>query len=261
MARTRLHSLFSQDQIRECYDINDLKKYINFDGWLLLDLDNTAIEPDDHHQEMGGDQWFVRFMDVASKVPLSEGDPNHLVLVLSVYHAVQYFVTLKLVQPEIVDIINLFQDVGKGKVLAVTARGSEIIKPTIRELNKLGINFSSGWGNNEFVLDVGDNQHPPIFKNGILFCGGKPKDKCFKNLIDILGKTPNVLMVDDKCKYLDAMKKMVEESYQGTFIGLHYRRLDEKVQQHDFNKAQNKLQEVRANLPEEAQQALVKLGM
>lgn len=254
------HFFKCASQVVECYDINDLRNYLNLDAWLVLDLDNTTIEPEDHHQEMGGDQWFVSYLNYASRIPL-EDNVSHVALVLAVYHAVQQFVTLKLVQPEIADIIKLYQASGKH-VLALTARGPEIMEPTLRELNKLGIHFADTWGgSHELLLEVGEVKNPLVLKNGVVFCGGKPKEVCLKALLKFLGKTPNVLMVDDKVKYLEAIKKMVQETYDGTVIGLHYRYLDEKVKKHNFEQAQQKLLEIHEQLPEQAKEAIAKLKM
>lgn len=267
MARTRPYTFFKSaekevlsSKILESYDIKDLLNYLNHDCWLILDLDNTVIEPEDNHQEMGGDQWFVSYLNYASQISLEENE-SHVALVLAVYHAVQHFVSLKLVQPEVAEMIKRYQSAGRS-VLALTARGPEIVEPTLRELNRLDIDFSVGWGENgEALLDIGETKNPPIFKKGVLFCGGKPKEVCLKALLDLLGETPNVLMVDDKVKYLELMQKMVQESYDGIAVGLHYRRLDEKVKNHNFAAAQQKLLEIHEQLPDQAKEAIAKLKM
>lgn len=249
-----------KSDIIESNDIADVLKYYARDRYLVLDLDNTVIEPEDEHEELGSDQWFVRFLGYAKDLNLGENNIHAATFVIAIYHAVQHHVQLKLIQPEIVDIIKVYLSCG-NPVLFLTARGPEICEPTLRQLKRNGIDLSDQWGEDKCLLTIGDGDklHPPIFKSGGIFCGGKPKEKCLQAFVELLGNKPDVIMADDKAKYLEAVIKMVRE-HGGHAIGLRYGRLDEKVKLHDFEKAQEKLQEMSPKLSPDAQQAMASLG-
>lgn len=254
-------TLEKKSDIIESTDIADLMKYYARGRWLVLDLDNTVIEPEDEHEELGSDQWFVRFLTHAKELDLGDNNIRAATFVIAIYHAVQHQVQLKLIQPEIVDIINAWLACG-NHVLFLTARGPEICEPTLKQLKRHGIDLSNLWGNDTLVLNIGDGdiKHPPVFVNGGIFCGGKAKEKCLKALLDFLDQKPDITMADDKAKYLDAVIKMVND-YGGNAIGLRFGRLDEKVKRHDFKKAQQKLQEISSQLLPDAREALATLGL
>ncbi len=247
--------------IIESTNIKDLLKFCAPGKTLVLDLDNTVIEPEDHHDELGSDQWFVAFLSHAKSLPLEE-NLDAAVFVIAIYHAVQHHVQLKLIQPdEIKEVMKAYLDLG-NHVLFLTARGSAIREPTLRQLRRNGIDLSTHWGAEAIVLDIGDGdiEHAPVFKSGGIFCGGKPKELCLKTFMSMLEKVLDVVMADDKEKYLKAVIKMVQE-HGGTAVGLRYGRLDEKVKQHDFPKAQRRLDELSPHLAPEAQEAMAVLGL
>jgi len=247
------------DNIIESQDIIDIMPHYKRDTWLVLDLDNTIWEPADEHDELGSDQWFMKLWNYGTKVDLSGDNLDGAVLVLAIYHAVQHQVNMQLIQPEAINVIEFFQAMG-NQVLFLTARGSEIMLPTKQQLMANGIDTLANSPRMEIVLDIGEKKNPPIYNNNVVYCSGKPKEKCLKALLDVAEAHPNIIYVDDKDKYLHAVGKMVKE-YGGQATCLHYRRLDEKVLKHDFQKANRKLEEIRADLPNEAQEALMKLKM
>jgi hypothetical protein len=257
----RSHKSFEPEcKIIETKDIRDILKlkHCTLGTFVALDLDNTIIEPEDEHQELGSDQWFVQFIEYASRVKADKQEA--IALVITVYHAVQHHVGLKVVQPEIVRIIQILQDL-EIPVIGLTARGSEIIVPTRRELKKGGIDFLNQWEPESAVLDIGAKGNLPVYKDGIIYCSGHPKDQCLKAFFDRVNIYPEkVLMVDDKEKYLTAVGKMVNQ-YGGSMVGLRYGFLDEKVKNHNLEEAQRKLAEIRGHLVDEAKEALVKLGL
>jgi hypothetical protein len=245
-----------KSEIVESNDIIDVLKYCARDRCLVLDLDNTVIEPDVSHEELGSDQWFVGFINYASNLDLAKQGIDAISLVITIYHAVQHHLLLKLIQPEIVPVINLYLNLD-NPVVFLTMRGSAIKAPTLRELKRLGIDLSTKWGKRELILDIGDGDtaHAPTFKNGVIFCGGKPKEQCLHAFLKFIDKKPDIIMIDDKVKYLESVIKMVN-NYGGSAIGLRYGRLDEKVKQHNFEKAQRKLDELSPHLPPDAQEAM-----
>lgn len=247
-------------QIIESNDITDLLKYIG-DGKkkiLVLDIDNTSAEPEEQHEELGSDQWFVCFLNHARSINLSEGI-DVAVFVIAIYHAVQHHVQLKLIQPEVISIIQQYAEAGIPTVF-LTARGPEICEPTLHQLKRNGVDLTSQWGDDKTLLDIGDGdtQHAPVFKRGAIFCGGKPKEKCLKAFLQ--DRKPDIVIADDKRKYAEAVIKMASE-YGGKVTALHYRRMDEKVKNHNFEKAQRKLHEMSPQLSPQAQEAMAALGM
>lgn len=249
-----------QHQLIEIKHVRDILKlkHITLGTWFISDLDNAAVETEDHHDELGSDQWFVQLLEYAKKVnPDSREAVSH---VLTIYHAVQHQVSLKVVQPELIHIIQMLQDIGIP-VLGLTARGSEIMQPTRKQLKRNGIDFSVQWPRYQIELDIGVTENPPVYKKGVIFCSGQPKEKCLEAFFELLGFCPEkIVTFDDKEKYLKAEIEMMKHHGRSA-IGLRYGFLDEKVKQHDFEKAQRKLRVMSPDLPREAQKAMTALGL
>jgi hypothetical protein len=129
------------------------------------------------------------------------------------------------------------------------------------------VDLSLRWGTKvrEFEVEHNGKIHTRIFKNGGIFCGGLPKAKCLaavkeKLLAEDVHLHKSVIMVDDKYDYLSPIIQMIVEQ-GGEAKGVHFRRMDEKVKNHDFAKAQLKLFAMRSQLSIEAQDAMDKLQL
>lgn len=235
-----------------------LKHHENFKA-CFFDLDNTVMEPHDDHEELGSDQWFVKFIEYASKVDL-EKDDKAVDLVLSIYHAVHHHINVKPVDDEVVTVIKSLQENGIP-VFALTARGAEIKEPTLRQLDSIGIHFSRNWPDENVSLDETNKKNPPIFHHGVIFCSGNDKGKTLQQFFDKHAFYPEkVGMCDDKLKYVEASKQTVT-SYGGKHVGFRYGKLDEKVKKFNMHNATIKLLELKKKLPDDARLSMKKLNV
>lgn len=240
------HAIYQSNNIR------DILKYCTYNTWILFDLDNTVCEP---IQDLGSDQWFTSFFEYAATVTLDKAEAFSLVI--TVYDAVQQHVSHRAVEPGIVRLIYLLQEAGVP-VLGLTARSNRITERTLQQLGEIGIDFSRYWGKAHIDLSV-EGKQTPVFHNGIIFCDGLDKGKCFKSFSDYIDFfPPAVVMADDKEKHLHAVNKVVENA-GGSFVGLRYGYLDEKAAGLDLSRATVELTNISHLLPEGAREAIAKL--
>ncbi|OGT34979.1 MAG: hypothetical protein A3F11_12045 [Gammaproteobacteria bacterium RIFCSPHIGHO2_12_FULL_37_14] len=241
-------------RILESKHIRDVLKHCTYNSMVIFDLDNTIVES---AQELGGDQWFVNFIEYAAGIIVDRAEA--ISVVLGVYHAVQYHVDLRAVQSEAMRIIQILQDVGIP-VLALTARSTNISEPTLRQLDKLGIQFSKQWDDEVFVV-LRESQHVSIFEQGVVFCDGLDKGRCLDAFLKYKQLSPqHVVMMDDKEKYLWSVDSIMR-TFDAQFIGLRYGYLDEKVKAFNLEKSMQELTEIAHELPKEIQSHLNRLNI
>jgi hypothetical protein len=225
-------------------------KHFNYDTlkttWLVLDLDNTVMEST---LELGSDQWFsVLFshgIKTVSDIELAKA------AIFIVYHEVQHHVRTQLVEPKIGVIINALQYLGV-RVLGLTARGEPIMKPTLRQLNEIGIDFSKN------CLQHDSN---PNYSGGIIFCDGGDKGEALTAFLNKVPEAPeHVVMLDDKGKHLEHVSKALEP-LDIHFSGLRYGHLDEKVSVFDMQRANAQLASLFERLPTKAREAIERLKL
>ena len=220
--------------ITETTSIRDILDNISFDSIVVLDLDNTTITSS---SDLGGESWFGKLIEHTSTLTLDKKES--IGLVITVYNAVQYHIKAKPVEPNIVTIIKRLQDLGLP-VIALTARGKEIIEPTLRQLDENGIHFD---------------------EDNIIFCdGGHKGDKLAAYLKQHSLQPGHILMVDDKKKHLDHVKESVEK-LSIRFHGLRYGLLDQEIDKHDMTTAHAQLAHIKKHLPSDAQKAIEKLNL
>jgi hypothetical protein len=218
----------------------------------MLDLDNTVIEP---VQELGSDQWFTCFMEYAIQVTLDKTEAFSLVI--TIYNAVQQHVRHQTVEANIISILRILQAIGVP-VLGLTARNDSIAKHTLQQLQDNGIDFSRYWGS-AYIKLMHSGDKTAVFHDGIIFCSGLDKGKCYRAFSILQGGAPrDVLMADDKESNLHVVKAAVEAE-GSTFVGLRYGFLDEKVAAVDLGKANMELIQISHLLPEAAREAMIKL--
>lgn len=238
------HKLLAE--IIEIKEIKEFLKHTKSSVFNVLDNDDvmgTSI------QELGSDAWFECFMREALK-------PPHVKLtvkeVIDIYHAVQFHTTTRAVEADIVSIIKDLQD-KEIPVIALTARGTPIIQPTLKQMSNIGIKFYRQWGQTSFPLTIDGIEDAARFHHGIIFCNGLNKGKCLRAFFDAIGYYPeNVLMIDDKRKHLESVRDAVNQ-YQGHFLGLRYGYLDEKSATIDMKKAEAQIKEISHQLPDNIQ--------
>ena len=237
------------ENIRDSQFMNAVLKHISFDSVLLLDLDNTVLES---QIELGSDPWFVMLCNHAIKV-IPDKD-KAITMAIAIYHEIQQIVRAQAIEHSTIKIIYALQDIGIP-VLAITARDRCLQPATVRQLRDIGVNLDAlGITKRSIDLD-GDfaSNNKPFYKDGIIYCGGKDKGKCFRAFLeDINGYPKHVVMVDDKQKHLEHVQEAVED-LGIRFDGIRYGFLDEKVAQFDFHQSHQQLECVKHRLPHETQ--------
>lgn len=233
---------------------------VSFDSCVIFDYDNTLAEPTDSFQSLGSDQWYSKLLEYAYQLmPDQREEAKNLVITLN--HAVQHQIKMQPVEDKTNRVVKVLQDINIP-VMLVTARGLDIIKPTMRQLSEeLNLDFSKQWPEGYLKLDVGEGIDTPIYYNGQIYCSGYDKDKCIKSFFDLIRYCPkHVVMADDKENHLTHAKKMFEERGE-SFDGIRYCRLDNKVKTLDLEKTTIRLFEMQDILPVNAQQAAQKLNL
>lgn len=240
--------------INESARFSDVLKKCSFNSFVVVDLDNTVIESaEDSH--LGSDQWFDALLQYANEIIIDTADAA--TLVLTIYAAVQMHIKAKAVDPEIVSVIKTLQDIGIP-VLVLTARGREVIEPTLRQLNEVGIDFSKQWETGRSALIL-DHKHTATYCNGIIFCEGYNKGKCLEKFFEERDYRPShVVMIDDKEKHLTRVGEMVT-SHGGQFDGLRFNYLDPKVACFESAKAMKSLTQISGLFSESIRSVMKKL--
>ena len=221
--------------ILESPQFKAILKLLSFDSALVLDLDNTSVEPLDSFHDLGSDQWFVKLIEYACKLI-----PDHeeaIAAVIAIYHEVQHHLRMQPVEkPTIVNIIRALQDIGIP-VIGLTARDEVLKESTLRQLKEIGIDFHGR----------------------IIFCNGKDKGECLeKYLTTHKIKLRHIVMADDKEKHLLHVQKAVEK-LGIRFSGVRYSFLDEKIKNVDMPGANAQLLHIKHKLTTTTQQVMEKL--
>ncbi|MDX1902146.1 MAG: DUF2608 domain-containing protein [Gammaproteobacteria bacterium] len=239
--------------IHEISSIQAILNHVHPKSWLIVDLDNTLIEI---VQTVGKDQWFSTLMRYACTLPLDKTEA--IAAVITIYNAVQHHVSAQAVEATTVETIKELQK-KNIPVLALTARGKEIIHPTLKQLKNVGIDFSEQWGEHQFPLPIHENNEQPFFWNGIICCSGRKKGDCLKIFFDAIDQTPeHITMVDDKLHHLTCVEKTIEIQGVG-FTGLRYNFLDEKIKHVDMDQANRELTDMAHQFDQFTLQAIEKL--
>ncbi len=255
----RIHMLARNNTISvsESQSILDMLQLISFDTWVVLDIDNTVMEP---QFELGSDQWFTKLIEHACSL-----SPNNTIdavtSVIAIYQAVQHHVSTKPVESQVVFLINALQDSGIP-LLALTARDGTLIETTCRQLNEIGIDFSRKLTSYDSSIQLGTHENNrSIFQGNIIFCGGNDKGQCLKELLKRYQILPrHIVMVDDKEKHLMHVKEAVL-SLGIRFNGLRYSFLDNKVKMLDMQRAHVQLTHLKNKLPNHVQTMISELKL
>jgi hypothetical protein len=110
------------------------------------------------------------------------------------------------------------------------------------QLNAIGIDFSPFVAHEHVFVELVDgNAHPPLFKNGILFCGDfydsrkSKKGELLGIFLDHMNLKPDrVVFIDDEEKNLQAVSQELEKRgvlFQGYLFKIPSVKLDERVAQ------------------------------
>lgn len=208
-----------------------ITQYVYNKPLLVLDLDNTVQEPGSGNtrQLLGSDQWFEAYLK--RECTRHKDFATALNLTLAVYDYIQIHSTMKAVEPNTPSTIQIIKD-NKIPILALTTRGGDLMPATLRQLGSLDISFENGlFANLTFMLEdrgkVGSRAG--LVTNNIIFCNGRDKGACLKQVLDRVNlKPPKIVFVDDKLKNVQQMQKMCDAT-RIPYLGLHYTYLADKL--------------------------------
>ncbi|MEX1013517.1 MAG: DUF2608 domain-containing protein [Waddliaceae bacterium] len=205
---------------------SDLLDYLKEDTWVILDIDNTLIEP---IQTLGSDQWF-RYRIKWYKEQ-GYDDHNSLLKALDEWQAVQFITKVKLVENETPQVIRSLQDEGRS-VMGLTSRGLALATRTVEQLASVNIDLSRATFSDRDLLFF--NPRGILYRKGVLFCAGTHKGEAFHKMLDLSQVKPNsVLFIDDRPSDLKSVEEVCER--EGIeFIGLRYGFVDQKVEDFDY---------------------------
>ena len=225
---------------------------ISFDTWLVLDLDNTVMEPKD---ALGGDQWFYSLMKFCSQPDV---DKDVLFIsAITLYNAVQKYIKTKPVEEKTAYLIRALQDVGIP-VIALTARSSSIKHETQCQLDDIGINFQ--------IDPLLVNRHNRFrlghkYYKGVIYCNGKNKGEALGHFFTTCRIRPqHVVMLDDKQSHLENVASVMNYM-RIPFHGQRYSFLDDQLDLFDSKAANRELRSLKDYLPLLAQESIKQLGL
>jgi len=220
-------------QVHEATSIMDLKKYLSSETLVLLDLDNTLIEPS---QQVGGDQWFTHLLRL---IKLDASSPEEAeIRSLDVWMNIQTRIQIHLVEKETASFIRELQASGIP-VLGLTARNLILKDITLKQLESVGISFK----NNSLLksdlflpkLQFGF-QNDVLVRDGIIFAGifsasaPNGKGQVLAEILKAIDYTPKqILFLDDKMKNVQNLEDYFSSHSQVVFHGFRLSALDQKI--------------------------------
>lgn len=220
-------SCFLQGEINEVLHFEELKKYVTPDTLVILDIDNTLIEP---VQTLGSDQWFYHQFEGYVNAGMSKS--KALEKALAEWTAVQSITKVKTIETNIAAIVRTMQEEG-FQMMGLTTRGLGLATRTIEQLQTVSIDLyvNSPCSDDHYFM----NGQGILFRKGILFTAGTDKGKTLSKFLALIDVQPKrIVFINDKATHIAEVERMASE--QGIpFLGLRYGFTDEKV--NHFNKA------------------------
>jgi hypothetical protein len=208
-------------EIFEIQNISQCEPYIQYDSFVIFDLDNTVMEP---AQVLGSDQWFSYRIKEHLWDGMSEAEA--CAVALAEWTSVQLKTSVRPVEPDIVAFIKHLQK-RDLVVMGLTLRGLNLAAKTLEQLQSIGVDFSKTYpitGEINFK-----NSGNVLCRRGVIFSNGTDKGALLLQFFQKSGFFPKrVLFIDDKEKHLQDVERICAVN-QIPFIGLRYGFLDEKV--------------------------------
>jgi len=205
-----------QSEIIEIKHFHEILNYVTPGCIVLLDIDNTLLEPHDDHNNIGSDQWFTHLMKTNSNF-------EH---VLNLYCSTILTTHMQAVEPIIPEVLKSIQQ--QATLLGFTMRSIILAPCTVERLAHNNIALSTQIPDKGFMINGKD---PVMVYHDIIFCQGRKNGETLFTVLDAYGITPRcIIMIDDKKQYLESIETECEKR-DITFIGLRYGYLDEKVKE------------------------------
>ena len=213
--------------------VEAIKQYLVPNTVVLFDVDDTLFYMDSE-TGFGGNKWINQMMVQGEKVHGCTREELES-WVAPMYFDAQHKVGYKAVQENTAAVIKELQ--GQGiPVMGLTARRMELVAVTNKWLKELDIDLSLTAPTQEVTSLAID--HPNIFVQGVLFCGGSredggkkvhAKDKAIKAFFKHLDLKPTrVIVVDDQKHYLEPIVNAII-SLGIDCVGIRYSRSDMRM--------------------------------
>lgn len=222
----QIQAIEKRSKIIETNTFSDIQHHIKPRCLILLDIDNTLIEP---KQTLGSDQWFDWRIGYYKKIGL---EPRHsLEAALMDWVSVQCLTDVQIVEPGAEKVVKYMQDEG-FRVMGLTTRGASLATRTLQQLNKTDFDLTKSAPTAKEVVFL--NPHEVIFKNGILFTAGTHKGKALFKYLELnkeeipLESIEEVVFINDKRSPLEEIQETCDE-HGIPFTGIRYGYLDDKV--------------------------------
>ncbi len=226
---------FGFTEIREINQMSEIKAEITQDTLVVFDIDNTLLSP---KQRLGTDQWYESLLRDNIKNGMSED--------AAIQHAIQLWINVQKktdVRPIETSTPALVRELqAKGiRVMALTARPTDLAEVSLRQLKSLGIDFKKSSRLKDGVQIVGAQD--TLTQGGVVFVG--PKNNKGMILSQLL-KTEKILaskivFADDKSKHVNNVEKALSDS-NVPYIGFRYAAADNEVKNFDTQAAKVELE-------------------
>lgn len=193
-------------KIIESTKITDLLDHIDQDTLVLLDLDNTLIEPT---ASIGGSVFFIKTYEKLVKRGLSKDEAMESVY--AVWRQLQHMINVRTVEKDTKKVVDDIQNMGI-KVMGLTGRGFIIAEPTIKLLDSVGIRLDKNTIHHERVKLSELNG----FFEGVLF--SRPDGNKGRSLVEFFDKIKyeyrdkKLLFVDDEHNYINGFVDYMENA-------------------------------------------------
>ena len=220
--------------IKESNNISDLLTYATPNSLVLVDLDNTIIQP---KQTLGSDQWYSDMVKTFKKTMSDDAAKKRAI---AIWQRVQSKIEVVPVEDDTIDVIKKLQS-DNIRVMALTARSRPVADRTIALLTSIGIDFSIK--NNEFKKIKLYDKHNVKIKNGVIFIG--PLNNKGKVLLRFLDKTQlkpdKIIFIDDKSEHASSVDAALQ-SRGIEHISIRYGAADKAVARFSKNIANKQLE-------------------
>lgn len=212
-------------------------KHIDKDSVVVFDIDHTIIE-----NTIDLDSWIPLKIDELRKNGLTLEES--VSFSLSMYFTLQQFVDSRIIGGSN-DIIACLQE-QKIPVIALTNRSIPVLKCTLKQMKKKGINFSAtSLFNEDINLSV---SHLGKFSEGIIFSGANDKGLMLFKFFDAIGYEPKkVIFIDDKSKYIESVNKEAENR-NVEYVGIRLSLQDQKKENVNFPQIEADLYQLKTEI-------------
>jgi hypothetical protein len=186
--------------------LREVTAHIRPDTLVILDLDNTVIEP---HQTLGSDEWFGASVQRLRAEGKTSEEAEHLAG--QNWREVQLHAPMKFVEPETLGWIQKVQAAG-NRVLGLTARPNTLAVRTIEQLREIGVNFlATPITPENIALDPAAGL---VYHEGIIFSGHPiPKGTALLQfLVTVKHRPTHVIFVDDREHHAKSVEKSLIEA-------------------------------------------------